>query len=53
MNEEKPLWHIAMQKWTLGRKLSQEEFLALEMYLNGWWKTLDPADPDLPLGDKF
>ncbi len=49
----KPLWHQAMQKWTTGRPLTNEEQLALEMYLNGWWKTLDHADPDLPLGDKF
>jgi hypothetical protein len=48
-----PLLRAAMLKWTTGRKLTEEENLVLEMYLNGWWKTLDHPDPDLPLGDKF
>lgn len=49
----KPLWHIAMDKWTRGLKRTPEEDEALETYLNGWWKTLEPIDPDKPLGDKF
>jgi hypothetical protein len=44
---------IAMDKWTRGIKRTKEEELALEIYLNGWWKTLDHADRDKPLGDKF